>query len=124
MRLKKLFADRKREMLPQRYRLNYCVLPLFLLLGIAAVVSTVVFERLENTLGTVLGLAFFVLLGVCVAFFSVRVRRLEIERALKEFSYFFEKGEGIAEAHGEDVELGVKFLLKKEGVQITYPIQG
>lgn len=128
MRLKEVIQREKAEMIPERFKFNYVFLPVWLLMFAAAVATLCILGARggDRYLVWIVLLASFAVIWVgALVPFGLRVAKIELDVALQEYAYLFEKTEAcFEETEALDEELNIKFLLKKDGLQITYPSRG
>ena len=126
MRLKEIIRRNKEVMHPERFRLNYRIIPIWLAVLLAVTVGLCVLVAVEGSdLWFFALLAFIVLWMVFLIVVAEKVSKKELKMAQDEYAYLFEETDGSdTPVESVDEELHIKFLVKKDGLQITYPTQG
>lgn len=114
-------------MLPERFRLNYIVVPTFLAVFVALVTVTCVVGAIDDRKYLpviIVNLVLSVALIAAMVPFGLTVAKKELAVAIAEHAYFFEAPAPQTEGVGVDEELGVKALFKLDGVTLVYPKRG
>ena len=128
MRLKENLRRKKELMHPDRFRFNYYIFPVWCVLVFAILITMCVVGGVygDERLGLILCLlAFEIILCVLPIPYMERITKKELKRAIDEYSYLFEETDGCdTPVEAVDDELNIKFLVKKDGLQIIYPSKG
>ena len=128
MRLKEMIRRKKEVMHPERFRLNYYILPVYFVLVLATLISIAVLGTVYGDTYMGVGLcifAGFLLLTAAFIVYIESIAKKELKIALDEYAYLFEETKGSdTPVEAVDEEMNMKYLVKKDGLQITYPTQG
>jgi hypothetical protein len=124
MSLLQKIEEKKQAMLPARYAFNYKIIPLFLLLVVAHIASSILLAWLdgEKYLPAVLiNLGLLVIEIVIIVVLATKLAKKELAVALQDYGYLFQETDGVTQAEAFDEELGIKFVLKEDGVTVAFP---
>ena len=128
MGLKEKIRRKREKMLPERFRFNYVIVPAWGLLSLALVAAMGVLGAVYKDKYLLWIIGFFLVFVICsllLILIGERVVNKEVETALKDYSYLFEESDGeFEETPAVDEEMNIQFRLKKDGLQIIYPMQG
>ena len=115
-------------MLPERFRFTYVIVPIWGLVSLALVAAMCILGAVYKDRYLFWIIVLFLVFTICALLLILlqeRVVKKEVDTALKDYSYLFEEADGeFAETLAVDEEMNIQFRLKKDGLQIIYPMQG
>ena len=128
MGLKQIIAKEKQEMSPIRWRMNYVLIPIYLvvmLLSVAAIVPIGIASESNKavTIWVLLPIGIFVAATAAILVMSAYIVKKENEIEYERWKFIWESKEPFEgdELETVDVETGIKFSVSRSGVKIIFP---